>query len=156
MNIYQPFYAYIFVVLSFVINIGQMDNCNLSIHNLLINDPLTNNHIKLFCYLLLNCAKSLYMKKQITKIDKQLNQIYDQNSYLEQNNNILELYVLNIPQLILSMYISVEIFFIFYAFNETINKLHIITFILINVIKFYNVYEFCIYWNYVKQLSRKI
>ena len=115
-------------------------------------DTMFNEHIKLLSYILLNGSKSVYMQKKIKNINKQISIIYEQFHDYEYNNNMFELYILIVPSLVLSIYISIEMFFIFYAFNKIISQLPIITFLLINLIKFYNVYELCIYWNYLMVL----
>ena len=162
MNIYQPFYAYSFLIFLFVLNIKSLFILNFELlYNMLFNSIQLNNiqlneHIRLLCYLLLNSVKSIYMEKQITNINKQINNIYTQSYNSEYNKNIFELYISNIPIIILSIYISVEMFFVFYAFNNVINQVNILTFLLISLIKFYNVYELCIYWNYLKQFNKMI
>lgn len=154
MNIYQPFYAYSFLILLFVLNFKLLhyDLFN----NTQLNNEEFNKHIKLFCYLFLNGIKSILMEKKIININKQINNIYSQSYNSEYNKNIFELYVTNIPIIVLSIYISIEMFFVFYAFNQIINQYHILIFLLINLTKFYNVYELCIYWNYLKQFNKMI
>lgn len=165
MNIYQPFYAYSFLLLLLVLNVKSLFILNFeSLYNVLfdnnsnlnINNELLNKHIKLFLYLLLNGAKSIFMEKKVININKQINNIYSQSYNSEYNKNIFELYVTNIPIIVLSIYISIEMFFVFYAFNQIINQYHILIFLLINLTKFYNVYELCIYWNYLKQFNKMI
>jgi len=165
MNIYQPLYVYSFLIILFVLNVKSLFTLNFeSLYNVLfdnnsnlnINNELLNKHIKLFLYLLLNGAKSIYMEKKIININKQINNIYTQSYNSEYNKNIFELYVTNIPIIVLSIYISIEMFFVFYAFNQIINQYHILIFLLINLTKFYNVYELCIYWNYLKQFNKMI
>ena len=165
MNIYQPLYVYSFLIILFVLNVKSLFGLSFeSLYNVLfdnnsnlnINNELLNKHIKLFLYLLLNGAKSIYMEKKIININKQINNIYTQSYNSEYNKNIFELYVTNIPIIVLSIYISIEMFFVFYAFNQIINQYHILIFLLINLTKFYNVYELCIYWNYLKQFNKMI
>ena len=163
MNIYQPFYTYSFLLLLLVLNVKSSYTLNFeSLYNVLfdnnsnlnINNELLNKHIKLFLYLLLNGAKSIFMEKKVININKQINNIYSQSYNSEYNKNIFELYVTNIPIIVLSIYVSIEMFFVFYAFNQIINQYHILIFLLINLTKFYNVYELCIYWNYLKQFNK--
>ena len=165
MNIYQPFYTYSFLLLLLVLNVKSSYTLNFeSLYNVLfdnnsnlnINNEELNKHIKLFCYLLLNGIKSIFMEKKIININKQINNIYSQSYNSEYNKNIFELYVTNIPIIVLSIYISIEMFFVFYAFNQIINQYHILIILLINLTKFYNVYELYIYLNYLKQFNKMI
>jgi hypothetical protein len=144
MLLYQPLYIYGVLVLLITYNIFYNNQLLIELKNY-------NNLYYFIIHYLLNCYKTYFMNKQMAYF------------YANNKNNIFEyeqteffIYQIfkNLLVSILAIYVCIDNIFIYYSNFNIINNIPFFCKILLNIIKFYNVYEIYLYCNFIKYLHQ--
>ena len=157
MNIYRPKIIYILLIILLSIDYAINYIINYT------NHTMNSMTIFAFCTLILNAIKSIFMLNEIKELNFHIK--YSENT-IEKNIINFPIFISNIMYGIFAICLSILNIVLSYSLcndflsNSISNiftyKLHIMMYVVINIVKFYNVYEMCIYYNFIKNSEHLI